>query len=106
MPSLAGEGLPSVAELLVRSGPLLKKILSSIGQHDFTSWQIPTQTPPPTPRTILKTMLKLGAEDEFLLVEKRGKLVGFILGLSEWAEYPVPVPDRLIQAFWPLGTWQ
>lgn len=51
-------------------------------------------------------MLKLGAEDEFLLVEKRGKLVGFILGLSEWAEYPVPVPDRLIQAFWPLGTWQ
>lgn len=49
MPSLAGEGLPSVAELLVRSGPLLKKILSSVGQHDFTSWQIPTQTPPPHP---------------------------------------------------------
>lgn len=103
MPILAGEGLPAVAELLVRSGPLLKKILSSIGQHDFTSWQIPTQTSF-THQYDRKTMLKLRAEDEVLLVEKRDKLVGFILGLSELAEYPVP--DRLIQAFWPLETWQ
>lgn len=46
-------------------------------------------------------MLKMRAEDEVLLVEKRGKLVGFILGLSELVEYPVP--DRLIQAFLASG---
>lgn len=39
----------------------------------------------------------MGAEDEVLLMEKRRRLVSFILGLSELAKYPVP--DRL------YGPW-